>query len=129
MIKRLRQGFMKSGGCRGESPGGLAARAAGPVVRVRRADQHPTFRSFLDLVAGYEVMVDFFTNGMHLDDDFRRFLVDRNVYPESRSVSPARQNRHTRRSTWAATSKRYWAASGHWLTPKARSNRRIPSQK
>jgi len=50
---------------------------------------HPTFRSFLDLVAGYEVMVDFFTNGMHLDDDFCRFLVDRNVYQITVSFSGA----------------------------------------
>lgn len=50
---------------------------------------HPTFRSFLDLISGYEVMIDFFTNGMHLDEDFCRFLVDRRVYQITVSFSGA----------------------------------------
>lgn len=50
---------------------------------------HPTFRSFLDLIARYEVMIDFFTNGMHLDEEFCRFLVDRRVYQITVSFSGA----------------------------------------
>jgi len=48
---------------------------------------HPTFKSFLDLVARYEVMIDFFTNGMHLDEEFCQFLVDKNVYKITVSFS------------------------------------------
>ncbi|MCW5735402.1 MAG: radical SAM protein [Enhydrobacter sp.] len=50
---------------------------------------HPTFRSFLDLISRYEVMIDFFTNGMHLDEEFCRFLVDRRVYQITVSFSGA----------------------------------------
>ena len=50
---------------------------------------HPTFRSFLDLISRYEVMIDFFTNGMHLDEEFCQFLVDRRVYQITVSFSGA----------------------------------------
>lgn len=50
---------------------------------------HPTFRSFLDLISRYEVMIDFFTNGMHLDEEFCRFLVDRRVFQITVSFSGA----------------------------------------
>lgn len=50
---------------------------------------HPEFRSFLDLISGSEVMIDFFTNGMHLDEEFCRFLIDRNVYKITVSFSGA----------------------------------------
>lgn len=48
---------------------------------------HPTFRGFLELISQYEVMIDFFTNGMHLDEEFCRFLVDRRVYKITVSFS------------------------------------------
>jgi uncharacterized Fe-S cluster-containing radical SAM superfamily protein len=50
---------------------------------------HPTFRSFLDLISRYEVLIDFFTNGMHLDEEFCDFLVDRRVYKITVSFSGA----------------------------------------
>jgi MoaA/NifB/PqqE/SkfB family radical SAM enzyme len=50
---------------------------------------HPTFKSFLELVSRYEVMIDFFTNGMHLDEEFCQFLVDRRVYQITVSFSGA----------------------------------------
>ena len=50
---------------------------------------HPTFRSFLDLVSRHEVLIDFFTNGMHLDKEFCRFLVERRVYKITVSFSGA----------------------------------------
>lgn len=50
---------------------------------------HPTFRSFLDLVSRHEVMIDFFTNGMHLDEEFCQFLVERGIYRITVSFSGA----------------------------------------
>lgn len=50
---------------------------------------HPSFKAFLDLISRYEVMIDFFTNGMHLDEDFCQFLVDRRIYQITVSFSGA----------------------------------------
>jgi uncharacterized Fe-S cluster-containing radical SAM superfamily protein len=41
---------------------------------------HPQFREFIDYLSRYEVAVDFFTNGMHLDQSLADFLVERDVY-------------------------------------------------
>lgn len=40
---------------------------------------HPSFREFIDYVAGFEVMIDFFTNGMLLTPDLCRFLVEKRI--------------------------------------------------
>lgn len=40
---------------------------------------HPKFREMIDGLSEYEVMVDFFTNGMHLDTELCEFLVSRRV--------------------------------------------------
>jgi uncharacterized Fe-S cluster-containing radical SAM superfamily protein len=50
---------------------------------------HPQFREFIDFLSQYEVAVDFFTNGMHLDDSLANFLVERDVYKVVVSFSGA----------------------------------------
>jgi len=40
---------------------------------------HPAFRTMVDEISRYEVLIDFFTNGMHLDPELCAFLVDRKV--------------------------------------------------
>jgi MoaA/NifB/PqqE/SkfB family radical SAM enzyme len=48
---------------------------------------HPKFRSLLDFISKFEVMIDFFTNGMHLDEDLCAFLVDRKIQQVTISFS------------------------------------------
>ena len=50
---------------------------------------HPDFPGFLAHLARYEVLVDFFTNGMHLTPDFARRLVDLSVHHLTVSFSGA----------------------------------------
>ncbi|HET7451969.1 MAG TPA: radical SAM protein, partial [Thermoanaerobaculia bacterium] len=50
---------------------------------------HPDFPGFLSHLARYEVLVDFFTNGMHLTPDFARRLVDLSVHHLTVSFSGA----------------------------------------
>jgi MoaA/NifB/PqqE/SkfB family radical SAM enzyme len=40
---------------------------------------NPKFKEFIHYISQYEVVIDFFTNGMHLTDDLVRFLVDNAV--------------------------------------------------
>ncbi len=40
---------------------------------------HPGFRELLDQISRYEVVIDFFTNGMGLTEDLCEFLVDRGI--------------------------------------------------
>ena len=40
---------------------------------------HPQFSDFLETIAPYEVMIDFFTNGMHLTDELCETLVSNHV--------------------------------------------------
>lgn len=40
---------------------------------------HPDFREFLSFIARYEVLIDFFTNGMYLEQELAQFLVDQRI--------------------------------------------------
>lgn len=40
---------------------------------------HPNFREFIDYLSQFEVMIDFFSHGQHLDQQMCEFLVDRRV--------------------------------------------------
>ena len=48
---------------------------------------HPNFREFLGHVSKFEVLIDFFSNGMHLDEDLCDFLASRRVYKITISFS------------------------------------------
>lgn len=48
---------------------------------------HPDFRRIVKHLADHEVLIDFFTNGMHLDDDLADFLVEAGVYKVTVSIS------------------------------------------
>ena len=48
---------------------------------------HPNFREFLDHVSQFEVLIDFFSNGMHLDEELCDFLASRRVYKITISFS------------------------------------------
>lgn len=48
---------------------------------------HPEFRPILEHLAGYEVMVDFFTHGQHLDQSLAEFLVANGVHKVTISLS------------------------------------------
>ncbi len=50
---------------------------------------HPQFRELLETLSRYEVMLDFFTNGMHLSDALCDFLVSRRVWSVTLSFSGA----------------------------------------
>lgn len=41
---------------------------------------HPQFTDFVEHLSGFEVLMDFFTNGMHLDDQLCQTLVEHAVY-------------------------------------------------
>ncbi|HET9793066.1 MAG TPA: radical SAM/SPASM domain-containing protein [Thermoanaerobaculia bacterium] len=41
---------------------------------------HPDFPGFLSHLSQFEVLIDFFTNGMHLTDELARLLVDRAIH-------------------------------------------------
>ena len=51
------------------------------------ATLHPQFRAMIEQVSRYEPLIDFFTHGMHLDEEVCRFLVDHNVYKVTISLS------------------------------------------
>jgi MoaA/NifB/PqqE/SkfB family radical SAM enzyme len=55
---------------------------------------HPDFRELVSWLAHYDVLIDFFTNGMHLDDDLSNFLVDNLVYKISVSFSGVTKNEY-----------------------------------
>lgn len=40
---------------------------------------HPKFKEFLTFLSEHEVWIDFFTNGMHLDEAFCRFMVEKKI--------------------------------------------------
>jgi len=74
-------------------PGFLDARAAADALRpfLERAlvvhafgygepTIHPDFPGFLAHLSEFEVLIDFFTNGMHLTDELARLLVDRSIH-------------------------------------------------
>lgn len=48
---------------------------------------HPQFREFISYLTQFEVLIDFFTNGMHLERDLCDFLVERKVSRITVSVS------------------------------------------
>lgn len=48
---------------------------------------HPQFKEVLRFLSRYEVMIDFFTNGMHLDDELCQFLVEEKISKISVSFS------------------------------------------
>lgn len=50
---------------------------------------NPHFSALVDWLQKFEVMVDFFTNGMHLSEAFNRRLVEQNVYRVTISFSGA----------------------------------------
>lgn len=41
---------------------------------------HPDFKQFISYVSSFDVMIDFFTNGMNLTEEVAEFLVDRGIY-------------------------------------------------
>lgn len=41
---------------------------------------HPQYRELLTYLSRYEALIDFFTNGMHLDEDFCQFLVQSGIH-------------------------------------------------
>jgi MoaA/NifB/PqqE/SkfB family radical SAM enzyme len=88
-IKRTSRGFMDQGEISENIQQALQHALLVHCFGYGEPTIHPTFRSFLDLISGYEVMIDFFTNGMHLDEEFCRFLVDRRVYQITVSFSGA----------------------------------------
>src|SRR5450759_385319 len=50
---------------------------------------HPSFPSFLEHVSQYEVLIDFFTNGMHLTEDLVKQLVELSIFQITVSFSGA----------------------------------------
>jgi MoaA/NifB/PqqE/SkfB family radical SAM enzyme len=50
---------------------------------------HPSFPSFLEHVAQYEVLIDFFTNGMHLTEALVKQLVELSIFQITVSFSGA----------------------------------------
>ena len=89
IIKGTRRGFMEQGEISSNLKNVLKHALLVHCFGYGEPTIHPEFRSFLDLISGSEVMIDFFTNGMHLDEEFCRFLVDRNVYKITVSFSGA----------------------------------------
>ena len=55
---------------------------------------HPQFREFISYLSRFEVMVDFFTHGMHLTEDMCEFLVQQNVVRITISFSGATQEEY-----------------------------------
>lgn len=88
-IKRTSRGFMDQGEISENIEQALRHALLVHCFGYGEPTIHPTFRSFLDLISRYEVMIDFFTNGMHLDEEFCQFLVDRRVYQITVSFSGA----------------------------------------
>lgn len=41
---------------------------------------HPNFKEIIDYISEFEVLIDFFTNGMHLTEDLCEFLVQKKVF-------------------------------------------------
>lgn len=41
---------------------------------------HPNFKEIMDYISEFEVLIDFFTNGMHLTEDLCEFLVKKKVF-------------------------------------------------
>jgi len=50
---------------------------------------HPQFQEIITYISNYEVLIDFFTNGMHLTESLCEFLVDKKVYRVVLSFSGA----------------------------------------
>ena len=48
---------------------------------------HPQFREFISYISQFEVLIDFFSNGMHLDKSLAEFLVENKIYSVSISFS------------------------------------------
>ncbi|MFN8390546.1 MAG: SPASM domain-containing protein [Bdellovibrionota bacterium] len=48
---------------------------------------HPDFKSFISTIADYEVLIDFFTNGMYLTEELAEFLVEKQVHSITVSFS------------------------------------------
>lgn len=48
---------------------------------------HPQYKELLQYLSGYEALIDFFTNGMHLDDELCQHLVQGHVHRISISFS------------------------------------------
>jgi len=88
-IKRTSRGFMDQGEISENIEEALKHAQLVHCFGYGEPTIHPTFKSFLDLISRYEVMIDFFTNGMHLDEEFCQFLVDRRVYQITVSFSGA----------------------------------------
>lgn len=55
---------------------------------------HPKFRELIDLLAKYEVIVDFFSHGMHLSEEMCAFLVEKRVSKITISFSGASQEEY-----------------------------------
>lgn len=55
---------------------------------------HPQFKEFITYLSQFEVMVDFFTHGMHLTQEMCEFLVEQNVVRITISFSGATQEEY-----------------------------------
>jgi MoaA/NifB/PqqE/SkfB family radical SAM enzyme len=89
MIKGTARGFMDQGEISANLEQALKHALLVHCFGYGEPTIHPTFKSFLELVSRHEVMIDFFTNGMHLDEEFCQFLVDRRIYQITVSFSGA----------------------------------------
>jgi len=55
---------------------------------------HPQFREFMQFLSKYEVMVDFFSHGMHLTEDMCEFLVENKLSKITLSFSGATKDEY-----------------------------------
>ena len=55
---------------------------------------HPQFKEFIAYLSQYEVMVDFFTHGMHLTEELCEFLVKNNIFRVTLSFSGATKDEY-----------------------------------
>jgi MoaA/NifB/PqqE/SkfB family radical SAM enzyme len=55
---------------------------------------HPQFREMIEYVSQFEVMIDFFTHGMHLTEEMCEFLVEKRVVRITMSFSGATQEEY-----------------------------------
>jgi len=82
-------GFLDAGGTSEALRGALERALVVHAFGYGEPTIHPEFPAFLAHLAEHEVLVDFFTNGMHLTEDFARLLVELSVHHITVSFSGA----------------------------------------
>lgn len=87
MIKAKNRGFMEHGEVLPNMDDVLSHALLVHCFGYGEPTIHPDFREFLEHVSQFEVLIDFFTNGMHLDEDLCEFLVSRRIYKITVSFS------------------------------------------